>query len=51
MVGVLYEGHDCQAYYVLPKEAYEGHPWFSEVGHIAESWENHPGLTTKEVRI
>jgi hypothetical protein len=51
MVGVPTRATTCQAYYLLPKEAYEGHPWFSEVGHIAESWENHPGPTTKEVRI
>jgi hypothetical protein len=51
MVGVLYGGRDCQAYYLLPKAAYQTRPWFSEVDHIAESWENHPGLTTKEVHV
>jgi hypothetical protein len=51
MVGVLYEGRDCKAFYLLPKQAYESRPWFSEVGHIAESWENHPYRQTKEVTL
>lgn len=47
MVGVLYKGRwpdgsANEAYYLVPKKAYESRPWFSEVSHIAESWENHP---------
>jgi hypothetical protein len=49
MVGVLYRGLNDAAYYLLPKEAYESRPWFSEVGDFAETWENNPDVMSKRI--